>query len=149
MISILCVSCFLLPAVSTSFTWSGYALIAHWLFTKNFHFFKGDRYTPVHVNLKQLVHIIDKAGYYIHMNVKAENLETKAEEIFFAELLLPYKCCIKDYIVTACDIIGPECLGKINYHFSFAACCLPAIMYYIYYDIILHYMVMVLRSLFM
>jgi hypothetical protein len=83
---------------------------------KKFPFCKVDRYTPVDVNLKQFMNIIDEAGYYIHMNFKAQNLETKAEEIFFAELLLPYDPLIDCDIVTACHIIGPEALGKINYH---------------------------------
>ncbi|XP_047086545.1 uncharacterized protein LOC124698063 isoform X2 [Lolium rigidum] len=74
-----------------------------------------DRYTPVDVNLKQFMNIIDEAGYYIHMNFKAQNLETKAEEIFFAELLLPYDPLIDCDIVTACHIIGPEALGKRDY----------------------------------
>jgi hypothetical protein len=84
---------------------------------KHFQFFKVDRYAPVYVDLKHFMHIIDKAGYYIHMNFTAENLETKAEKVFFAELLLPYKAHINEYTVTACDIIGPESLGKINYHY--------------------------------
>ncbi|KAM0826709.1 hypothetical protein ACQ4PT_068680 [Festuca glaucescens] len=78
----------------------------------------GDRYTPVDVNLKQFMNIIDKAGYYIHMNFKAENLETKAEKIFFAELLLPYDPRINCDTVTACDIIGPEALGGLRHVYT-------------------------------